>query len=56
MLQKCSIDFDIDKDKNEAEAICTVKVEGKQVSKWKHCGVHIALLIYDMCKAIDNLW
>jgi cyclic pyranopterin phosphate synthase len=56
MLQKCSIDFDIDKDKNEVEAICTVKVEGKTgVEMEALMGVHIALLtIYDMCKAIDK--
>lgn len=56
MLQKCSIDFDIDKDKNEVEAICTVKVDGKTgVEMEALMGVHIALLtIYDMCKAIDK--
>ncbi len=56
MLQKCNIDFEIDKDKNEVTAICTVKVEGKTgVEMEALMGVNIALLtIYDMCKAIDK--
>ena len=29
MIQKCSIEFEIDKDKKEISAIATVKVEGK---------------------------
>ena len=56
MLQKCSIDFEIDKDNKEVTAVCTVKVEGKTgVEMEALMGVNIALLtIYDMCKAIDK--
>jgi cyclic pyranopterin phosphate synthase len=56
MLQKCSVDFEIDEKANEITAICTVKVEGKTgVEMEALMGVHITLLtIYDMCKAIDK--
>lgn len=56
MIQKCSIDFEIDESNNSITAISTVKVEGKTgVEMEALTGVHIALLtIYDMCKAIDK--
>lgn len=56
MISKCSVDFDINKEKNYIEAICTVKVEGKTgVEMEALTGVNITLLtIYDMCKAIDK--
>ena len=56
MITKCSIDFNIDEEKNYIEAICTAKVNGKTgVEMEALTGVNIALLtIYDMCKAIDK--
>ncbi|AGF56780.1 cyclic pyranopterin phosphate synthase [Clostridium saccharoperbutylacetonicum] len=56
MISKCSVDFDINKEKNYIEAICIVKVEGKTgVEMEALTGVNITLLtIYDMCKAIDK--
>lgn len=56
MISKCSVDFDINKEKNYIEAICNVKVEGKTgVEMEALTGVNITLLtIYDMCKAIDK--
>lgn len=56
MIQKCSIDFELDQKNNTITAISTVKVEGKTgVEMEALTGVNIALLtIYDMCKAIDK--
>lgn len=56
MINKCTIDFEINKEKNYIEAICTAKVDGKTgVEMEALTGVNIALLtIYDMCKAIDK--
>ncbi len=53
---KCSIDFEIEDEKQEITAICTVKTDGKTgVEMEALTGVQIALLtIYDMCKAIDK--
>ena len=55
-LQKCGIQFEIEKEKCEITAICTVKTTGKTgVEMEALTGVQIALLtIYDMCKAIDK--
>ena len=55
-LQKCGIQFEIEKEKREITAICTVKTTGKTgVEMEALTGVQIALLtIYDMCKAIDK--
>ena len=55
-LQKCSIEFEIEKEKCEITAVCTVKTEGKTgVEMEALTGVQTALLtIYDMCKAIDK--
>ena len=56
LITKCGIDFEIDKEKLEIKAICTVKVDGKTgVEMEALTGVSVALLtIYDMCKAIDK--
>ncbi|OOM15941.1 cyclic pyranopterin monophosphate synthase MoaC [Clostridium saccharobutylicum] len=56
MISKCSVDFEINEEKNYIEAICTVKVEGKTgVEMEALTGVNVTLLtIYDMCKAIDK--
>lgn len=56
MIQKCSLDFEINTDKSFITAICTVKTEGKTgVEMEALTGVQIALLtIYDMCKAMDK--
>lgn len=56
MINKCTIDFEINEEKNYIEAICTVKIDGKTgVEMEALTGVNVALLtIYDMCKAIDK--
>lgn len=56
MIQKCSLDFETDRDTSSITAICTVKTEGKTgVEMEALTGVQIALLtIYDMCKALDK--
>ena len=56
LISKCSVDFEIDKEKLEIKAVCTVKVEGKTgVEMEALTGVSVTLLtIYDMCKAIDK--
>lgn len=55
-IQKCSIDFEIDKENLFIKVICMVKTEGKTgVEMEALTGVQVALLtIYDMCKAIDK--
>lgn len=55
-IQKCSVDFLLDKEKNTVQAICSVETDGKTgVEMEALTGVQIALLtIYDMCKAIDK--
>jgi cyclic pyranopterin phosphate synthase len=55
-ISKCSIDFEIQKEKGSIEASCMVKIEGKTgVEMEALTGVTVALLtIYDMCKAIDK--
>ena len=56
LISKCSVDFEIDSEKLEIKAICTVKVDGKTgVEMEALTGVSVTLLtIYDMCKAIDK--
>jgi cyclic pyranopterin phosphate synthase len=56
MLQKCSIDFEIDEQECRITAVCTVKTEGQTgVEMEAMTGVSVTLLtIYDMCKAIDK--
>lgn len=55
-IQKCSIDYELDREKSMIRAFCTVKTEGKTgVEMEALTGVQITLLtIYDMCKAIDK--
>ncbi|MCF0132827.1 MAG: cyclic pyranopterin monophosphate synthase MoaC [Blautia sp.] len=56
MIQKCSVDFEIDEKRNVITAYCTVKTQGQTgVEMEALTGVHITLLtIYDMCKAMDK--
>jgi len=55
-FDKCTIDFFIDENKNEIEAVCEVKLSGKTGAEMEALtGVSVALLtIYDMCKALDK--
>jgi cyclic pyranopterin phosphate synthase len=55
-IQKCGIEFEVEQEKAQIRAICTVKTEGKTgVEMEALTGVQVALLtIYDMCKAIDK--
>lgn len=56
MLGKCSVDFRLDREQCEVEAICTASLKGQTgVEMEALTGVSMALLtIYDMCKAIDK--
>ena len=56
LIQKASVDFEIDEEAGEVTAVCTVKTKGETgVEMEALTGVNIALLtIYDMCKAIDK--
>lgn len=56
MVQKVSVDFEIEEETSSVKAICTASLEGKTgVEMEALTGVSIALLtIYDMCKAIDK--
>ena len=56
MLGKCSVDFRLDREQCEVEAICTASRKGQTgVEMEALTGVSVALLtIYDMCKAIDK--
>ena len=56
VLNKCSVDFDVDESNNTVTAFCTVRTDGKTgVEMEALTGVSVALLtIYDMCKAIDK--
>ena len=55
-IQKCSIDYELDQERNRIHVFCTVKTEGKTgVEMEALTGVQVTLLtIYDMCKAIDK--
>ena len=55
-LQKCGIQFEIEKEKREITAICTVKTTGKTgVEMEALTAVQVGLLtIYDMLKAVDR--
>ena len=55
-FDKCTIDFFVEENKNEIEAVCEVKLSGKTgVEMEALTGVSVALLtIYDMCKALDK--
>lgn len=56
LIQKCSVDFQVDEKTCQIHAFCRVKTEGKTgVEMEALTGVTTALLtIYDMCKAIDK--
>ena len=56
MLGKCSVDFRLDREQCEVEALCTASLKGQTgVEMEALTGVSVALLtIYDMCKAIDK--
>ena len=56
MLNKASIDFQVDPERNTITAQCTVKLTGLTgVEMEALTGVSVALLtVYDMCKAIDK--
>ena len=56
MLGKCAVDFRIDQEHCEVEAVCTASLKGQTgVEMEALTGVSVALLtIYDMCKAIDK--
>lgn len=56
MLTKVTIDFDMNRDKNEIKVFCTTKINWKTgVEMEALTGVTTALLtIYDMCKASDR--
>ncbi|MFR5602239.1 MAG: cyclic pyranopterin monophosphate synthase MoaC [Lachnospiraceae bacterium] len=56
MIQKCSVDFQLEEESCQIKAVCTAKLEGKTgVEMEALTGVSVALLtIYDMCKAIDK--
>lgn len=55
-IGKCAVDFRIDEEKSEIEAVCTAKLTGQTgVEMEALTGVSVALLtVYDMCKAIDK--
>ena len=55
-FDKCTINFLINKNKNEIEASCEVKLSGKTGAEMEALtGVSVALLtVYDMCKALDR--
>lgn len=55
-VQKCSVDYKLDRETNQIHVYCTVKTEGRTgVEMEALTGVQITLLtIYDMCKAIDK--
>ena len=56
LINKCSIEFEIDTEKCIITTYCTVKIDGKTgVEMEALTGVSVTLLtIYDMCKAIDK--
>lgn len=55
-VTKCTVDFELEKEKGIIRVFCTVKTDGKTgVEMEALTGVQITLLtIYDMCKAIDK--
>lgn len=55
-IQKCTVDFDLEKENGRIRVWCTVKCEGKTGVEMEALnGVQIALLtVYDMCKAMDK--
>ena len=55
-FDECSVDFSVNEEKNEVEAVCHIKLSGKTGAEMEALtGVSAALLtVYDMCKAIDR--
>ncbi len=55
-LTKLTVDFEMKKETNEIQAVCSARVTGKTgVEMEALTGVSTALLtIYDMCKAVDK--
>ena len=55
-ITKCSVDFEVDREKSCIYAICTAATKGATgVEMEALTGVTVALLtIYDMCKAMDK--
>lgn len=55
-LTKVAVDFSLDPERREVEAVCTVRCTGKTgVEMEALTGVSVALLtVYDMCKAVDK--
>ncbi|MDD3217731.1 MAG: cyclic pyranopterin monophosphate synthase MoaC [Lachnospiraceae bacterium] len=56
LIEKCSVDFEIEEERLEICVFCRVMIDGKTgVEMEALTGVSVALLtIYDMCKAIDK--
>lgn len=56
LINKVSVDFEINENENYIKAICTVSCNGKTGVEMEALhGVSVSLLtIYDMCKAIDK--
>lgn len=56
LINKCTVDFEIDEQNYTVKSTCTVSCTGKTGVEMEALhGVSIALLtIYDMCKAIDK--
>ena len=55
-VTKCTVDFELEKEKGIIRTFCTVKTDGKTgVEMEALTGVQVTLLtIYDMCKAVDK--
>ena len=55
-FDKCTVDFSVEEERREIEAVCEVKLSGKTGAEMEALtGVSIALLtIYYMCKALDK--
>lgn len=55
-LTKLSVDFELNEERNEIQAVCTARTTGKTgVEMEALTGVTVALLtVYDMCKAVDK--
>lgn len=56
LINKCQVDFEVQKETSSITTYCTVKIEGKTgVEMEALTGASVTLLtIYDMCKAIDK--
>lgn len=56
LINKVSVDFELNEEKNYVKALCTVSCTGKTGVEMEALhGVSVALLtVYDMCKAIDK--